>query len=154
MTSMLSDMLQSSLSKFASQFKTSSGGLGDSVPAQTAQTVASVPSVDVTTVDVASDYEDITPQGPEDQSEGEIVGSEGDPADAGIPILDNLKMSEEEQRDYDAFSLASVSVSKRPWRAQEVLKGLKPQPQNVSVTRQARPQAVTRAQAVKSAQSD
>ena len=40
-------------------------------------------------------------------SEGEIVGSEGDPADTGLPMLDNLKMSEEEQRDYDAFSLAS-----------------------------------------------
>ena len=58
-----------------------------------------------------------------DQSEGEIIDSEGEPADptvAGIPILDNLKMSEEEQREYDAFSLASVSVptlSKHPWRA-------------------------------------
>ena len=104
MTSMLSDMLQSSLSKFASQFNPSSGGQGDSAPTQI---VASVP-----TVDVASNCDD-TPQGPEDQSEGEIIDSEGEPADAGIPILDNLKkMSEEEQRDYDAFSLASVSVSK------------------------------------------
>ena len=68
MTSMLSDMLQSSLSKFASQFNTSSGGQGDSVRTQT---VASVP-----TTDVASDCEDIPP-GPEDQSEGEIVDSEG-----------------------------------------------------------------------------
>ena len=74
--------------------------------------------------------------------------------DADIPILNNLKMSEEEQRDYDAFSLASVSVSKRPWRAQEDSKVSKPQPQNVSVTRQARPQAVAKAQSVKSAQSD
>ena len=81
MTSMLSDMLQSSLSKFGSQFNTSSGGQGDSVPTQT---VASVP-----TTDVASDREDILP-GPEDQSEGEIVDSEGDPADAGIPRLDSL----------------------------------------------------------------
>ena len=55
---------------------------------------------------------DDAPQGPEDQSEGEIIDSEWDPADAGIPILDNPKMSEEEHRDYDAFSLASVSVSK------------------------------------------
>ena len=106
--------------------------------------MASVPNVDV-----ASDYDD-TPQGPEDQSEGEIIDSEGDPADAGLPILDNLKMSEEEQRDYDAFSLASVSVSKRPWRAQEDLKVSKPQPQDVSVTRQAHPQAVAKAQSVKS----
>ena len=93
-------MLQASLSKFASQFNASSGGQGDSAPTQT---VASVH-----TVDVASNYDD-TPQGPEDQSEGEIIDSEGDPADAGLPILDNLKMSEEEEQDYDAFSLASVS---------------------------------------------
>ena len=51
MTSSLSDMLQSSLSKFASQFNPSSGGQGDSA---TTQTVASVP-----TMDVASDHEDI-----------------------------------------------------------------------------------------------
>ena len=63
-------------------------------------------------------------------------------------------MSEEEQQDYDAFSLASVSVSKRPWRAQEDSKASKPQPQNVSVTRQARPQTVAKAQSVKSEQSD
>ena len=133
MTSMLSDMLQSSLIKFASQFNPSSGGQGESV---CTQNVASVP-----TVDVASDCEDI-PLGPEDQSEGEIVDSEGDPADAGIPISDphiSLKMTEEEQRDYDAFSLASVSVRKRPWRAQEDLSVSKPQPQNISLTRQARP---------------
>ena len=71
---MLSDMLQSSLSKFASQFNPSSGGQGDSAPTQT---VASVP-----TMDVASDREDIPP-GLEDQSEGEIVDSEGDSSDAG-----------------------------------------------------------------------
>ena len=76
MTSMLSDMLQSSLSKFASQFNPSSGGQGDSAPMQT---VASVPTMD-----------------------------------AGIPRLDSLKMTEEEERDYDAFSLASVSVPKQP----------------------------------------
>ena len=118
--------------------------------------MASVPTVDVATVDVASDCEDVTPpKGPEDQSEGEIVDSEGDPADAGIPILDSLKMSEEEQRDYDAFSLASVSVPKRPWRAQEDSNVSKPQPQKISHTGQARPvQAVAKAQSVKSAQSD
>ena len=110
MTSMLSDMLQASR-KFASQFNPSSGGQGDSAPAQT---VASE-----RTVDMASIYDDV-PQGPEDHSEGEIIESKGDPADAGLPILDNLKMSEEEQRDFDDFSLALVSVpaSKRPWRAQ------------------------------------
>ena len=123
MTSMLSDMLQASLSKFASQFNASSGGQEDSAPTQT---VASVP-----TIDVASNCDD-NPPGPEDQSEGEIIDSEGDPADARIPILYNLKMSEEEQR----------SVTKLPWRAQEdskVSKVSKPQPQDISFTRQARP---------------
>ena len=114
MTSMLSDMLQASLSKFASQFKPSSGGQGDTAPAQT---VASEP-----TVDVASNDDDSPHRDPVDQSEGEVTDSEGDPADptaTGLPTLEQLKMSEEEQRKFDAFSLASVSVptsSKRPWR--------------------------------------
>ena len=66
-------------------------------------------------------------------------------------------MSEEEQRDYDDFSLASVSVPKRPWRAQEVSQVSEPQPHDVSSTRQARPvmsQSAAKAQSVKSAQSD
>ena len=145
MTSMLSDMLQSSLSKFASQFNPRTGGQGDST-----QTVASLP-----TMDVASDREDIPPS-PEDQSEGVIVDSEGDSMDASIPRLDSLKMTEEE-RDYDAFSLASVSVPKRPWTAQEDSNVSKPQSQNISLSRQACPvtsQAVAKAQSVKSAQSD
>ena len=147
-TSMLSDMLQSSFIKFASQFNPSSGGQGDSVPTQT---VASVP-----TRDVASDREDIPP-GPEDQSEGEIVDSEEDPTDAVIPRLDSLKMTEDEERDFDNFSLALVTVPKRSWRAQEDSNVSKPQPQNISFSRQARPvipQAVAKAQSNKSAQSD
>ena len=152
MTSMLSDMLQASLSKFASQFNPSSGGQGDSAPMQT---VASEP-----TVDVASNDDDSPSRDPEDQSEGEIIDSEGEPADptvAGIPILDNLKMSEEEQREYDAFSLASVSVptlSKRPWRALGDSKVSQSQPQDISSVRQARPQAAANAPSVTSAQSD
>ena len=150
MTTMLSDMLQTSLRKFASQFNPA-GGQGDSAPAQTADSEP--------TVDVVSNYDD-TPQGPADQSEGEIIYSDGDPADsadAGIPILDNLKMSEEEQRDYDAFSLASVSVpalSKRPWRAQVDSKTSQSQAQDDSNVHQAHPQAVAKAQSVKSVQSD
>ena len=59
MTSMLSDMLQASFSKFASQFNPSSGGQGDTAPAQTVQTVASEP-----TVDVASNDDDSPHRGP------------------------------------------------------------------------------------------
>ena len=108
MTSMLSDMLQAFLSKFASQFNPSSGGQADTAPTQT---VASEP-----TVDVASNDDDSPPWGPEDRSEGEIIDSEGEPADltvAGIPILDNLKMSEEEQREYNEFSLAKSLFQRR-----------------------------------------
>ena len=66
-------------------------------------------------------------------------------------------MSEEEQRDYDALSLASVSVpasSKRHWRAPVDSKASQSQAQEVSIVRQARPQAVAKAQSVKSARSD
>ena len=134
---MLSDMLQASLSKFASQFNPSSGGQGDSAPTQT---VASEP-----TVDVASNDDDSPSRGPEDQSEGEIIDSEGEPADpmvAGIPILDNLKMSEEEQREYDAFSLASVSVPTSSKLGDS--KVSQSQPQDISSVRQARPQAAAK----------
>ena len=105
MTSMLSDMLQASFSKFASQFNPSSGGQGDTAPTQT---VAAEP-----TVDVASNDDDSPHRGSEDQSEGEITDSEGEPADptaTGLPTLEQLKMSEEEQREYDAFSLCSYIV--------------------------------------------
>ena len=62
MTSMLSDMLQSSLSKLASQFKPSSGRQGESVSTQ----------------NVASVHEE-SPSDQEDQSEGGVVNSEGTP---------------------------------------------------------------------------
>ena len=83
MTSMLSNMLQASLSKFASQFNPSSGGQGDTAPTKTAQTVASEP-----TVDVASNDDDSPHRGPDDQSEGEVTDSEGKPVDptaTGLP---------------------------------------------------------------------
>ena len=152
MTLMLSDMLQASLSKFASQFNPSSGGQRDTAPTQS---VASEP-----TVDVASNVDDSPHRGPEDQSEGEVTDSEGEPADptaTGLPTLDQLKMSEEEQRDFDAFSLASVSVptsSKRPWKAAGHSKVSQSQPQDNSNVLQARPQAVAKAQSVKSVHSD
>ena len=60
-------MLQSSLSKFASQFKPSSGGQGESVSTQ----------------NVASVHEE-SPSDQEDQSEGGVVNSEDDPADTQI----------------------------------------------------------------------
>ena len=45
-------------------------------------------------------------------------------------------------------------MSKRPWRAQEDSKVSKPQRQDVFITSQARPQAVAKAQSVRSTQSD
>ena len=124
MTSMLSDMLQSSLSKLTSQFTPSSGGQGESVSTQ----------------NVASDQEE-NPSDQDDHSEGEDVNSEGDPADTqGIPRLDSLRMTEEEERDFNTFSLAPVIVPKRFWRAQEDSKDSKSHSQahdvsNISQTR-------------------
>ena len=66
-------------------------------------------------------------------------------------------MSEEEQREFDDFSLASVSVptsSKRPWRAQGDSKFSQSQAQDTSNVRQARPQAVAKAQSIRSTLSD
>ena len=45
-------------------------------------------------------------------------------------------------------------MSKRPWRAQEDSWVSKPQPQDVSIASQAHPQAVAKAQSVRSTQSD
>ena len=64
LTSMLSDMLQTSFQKFASQFNTNSGGQGNNSKEKFSEA----------TVDVAYDVDnDNSPQrGPEDQSEGEV----------------------------------------------------------------------------------
>ena len=136
MTLMLSDMLQASFQKFASQFNTNSGGQGynskeDTVPKQ----VFSEPMVDVA-------------------SEGEITEGEADPADSGLPTLEQLKMSKEEQQDYDAFSLASVSVPTRPWRAMGDSRSSQSQPPDNANVSQARPQAIAKAQSIKSSSSD
>ena len=84
---------------FASQFKPSSGGQGESVSTQ----------------NVASVHEGSTSD-QEDQSEGKNVNSEGDPVDMqGIPTLDSLRMTEEEERVSNTFSLPPVTVPKRSW---------------------------------------
>ena len=152
MTSMLSDMLQASFQKLASQFNTNSGGQGnnsneDTVPKQ---------SFSEPTVDVASDDDnDNSPQrGPEDKSEGEFSEGEADPTDTGLPTLEQLKMSKEEQQDYDAFSLASVSVPKRPWRVMGDSRSSQSQPPDNANVSQARPQAIAKAQSIKSTSSD
>ena len=131
-------MLHSFLSNLASQFKPSSGGQGDSVSTQ----------------NVASDQEKILSD-QDDHSEGE--NSEGDPADTqGIPSLDSLRMTEEEERDSNTFSLFKVTV---PKRSQEDLKDSKSHSQahDVSNTSQTRPvisQVVVQAQSTRSVQSD
>ena len=152
MTSMLSDMLQASFQKIASQFNTNSGGQGnisneDTVPKQ----VFSEPTVDVASDD---DNENSPQRGPEDQSEGEVTEGEADPTDSGLPTLEQLKMSKEEQQDYDAFSLASVSVPTRPWRAMGDSRSSQSQPPDNANVSQARPQAIAKAQSIKSTSSD
>ena len=152
MTSMLSDMLQASFQKFASQFNTNSGGLGDNSKEDTVpKQVFSEPTVDV----ASDDDNEISPhRGPEDQSEGEITEGEADPTDSGLPTLEQLKMSKEEQQDYDAFSLASVSVPTRPWRAMGDSRSSQSQPPDNTNVSQARPQALAKAQSIKSSSSD
>ena len=152
MTLMLSDMLQASFQQFASQFNTNSGGQGnnskeDTIPKQ----VLSEPTVDVASDD---DNENSPHRGPEDQSEGEITEGEADPAHSGLPTLEQLKMSKEEQQDYDAFSLASVSVLTRPWRATGDSRSSQSQPQDNANVSQARPQEIAKAQSIKSSSSD
>ena len=105
MTSMLADMLQSSLSNFASQLKSNSGGQGESDSTQ----------------NVASDQEK-EPSDHDDHSEGGDLASVEDPAE--IPAdnkLENLMMTEEEERDFETFALASLNISKRKtsWRASQ-----------------------------------
>ena len=65
MTSMLSDMLQSSLKKFASQFNTNSGGQGNNSNEDT------VPKEKFSEATVVVAYDDDNDNSPQDQSEGE-----------------------------------------------------------------------------------
>ena len=80
MTSMLSEMLQASFQKFASQFNTNPGGQSidskeDTVPKEK----CSEATLDVA-YDDDNDNNDNSPQrGLDDQSEGEIIEGEGDP---------------------------------------------------------------------------
>ena len=152
MTSMLSDMLQASFQRFASQFNTNSGGQGNNSKEDTiSKQVLSEPTVDVASDD---DIENSPHRGPEDQSEGEITEMEADPADSGLPTLEQLKMSKEEQKDYDAFSLASVSVPTRPWRAMGDSRASQSQPPDNANVSQAPPQAIAKAQSIKSSSSE
>ena len=105
MTSTLTDMLQSSLSNFASQLKCSSGGQGESESTQ----------------NVASDQEK-EPSDHDDHSEGGDLASVEDPAEIpGDNKLENLMMTEDEERDFETFALASLNVFKRKtsWRASQ-----------------------------------
>ena len=122
MTSMLSDMLQASFQKFASQFNTNSGGQGDNSNEDTVPKQRfSEPTVDV----VSDDGNDNSPQrGPEDQSEGDVTEEEADPTDSGLPTLEQLKMSEEEQQDYDASwppQSRFLNILGELWEIREVL---------------------------------
>ena len=93
MTSVLADMLNSSLAKFASQLKSSSGGQGDSESTQNVPSNGKEPS-----------HHD-------DLSEGRDLASVEELSEApGDPQLENLVMTEEEQRDFETFTLASPNA--------------------------------------------
>ena len=75
---------------------------------------------------------------------GGVENSEVDPADTqGIPRLDSLRMTEEEERDFNTFSLDPVTVPKRFWRALEDSKSHS-QAHDVSQTRPVISQVVVR----------
>ena len=90
---MLADMLNSSLAKFASQLKSSSGGQGDSESTQ----------------NVPSNEKD--PSHHDDLSEGRDLSSVEELSEApGDPQLENLVITEEEQRDLETFTLVSPNA--------------------------------------------
>ena len=98
-------MLQSSLSNFASQLKSNSGGQGEFVSTQ----------------NVASDQEK-EPSDHDDHSEGGDSASGEDPPDIlGDLKLENLMMTEEEERGFETFAHASPNVSKSrsSWRVSQ-----------------------------------
>ena len=101
---MLADMLNSCLAKFASQLTSISGGQGDSESTQ----------------DVPSDGKD--PSDHDDHSEGRDLASVEKLSEApGDPQLENLVMIEEEQRDFETFTLASPNArrGKTSWKASQ-----------------------------------
>ena len=103
MTSMLADMLNSSLDKFASQLKSGSEGQGDS------------------TQNVPSDHAK-GPSDHDDHSEGRDFASVEELSEApGDPQLENLMMTEEEQRDFETFTLASLNAcrGKTSWKVSQ-----------------------------------
>ena len=105
MTSMLADMLNSSLAKFASQLKSSSGGKGDSESTQ----------------NVPSDHEK-DPSDHDEHSEGRDLASVEELSEApGDSQFENLMMTEEEQRDFETFTLASPYAhrGKTSWKASQ-----------------------------------
>ena len=90
-------MLKSSLTKFASQLKSSSGGQGDSESTQ---------NVHSDQVKDPSDHDDRS-EGRDSASIEDLTGASGDPK------LENLMMTEEEERDFETFTLVSLN-GRRP----------------------------------------
>ena len=90
---MLADILNSSLAKFASQLKSSSGGQGDSESTQ------NLPSNEKD----RSDHDDLS----EDRDLASVEELSEAPGDLQ---LENLVMTEEEQSDFETFTLASPNA--------------------------------------------
>ena len=83
MTFLIQNMIQSSLSTFASQFKSDSGGKGESFLHR----------------EPSPDHVD-----PSEGEEGELASDEEDPGlDRGDPNLTQLVLTEEEQRNFESF---------------------------------------------------
>ena len=97
MTTLIKDIIQSSLSNFASQFKSDNRGKGES----------------------SQDHETSRDRLPSpnhvdhsEGEEGELASDEEDPEiNQGDPNLDQLMLTEEEQKHFESFALALPSLS-------------------------------------------
>ena len=104
MTSLIQDMIQSSRTSFASQFKTISGRKGGSSQDQT-HTISRDPDLGVRAGSNGS--------GGSPAEEGFISEDEDPNLHHGNPNLSQLVMTAEEQRDFDSIDETSMSCQRK-----------------------------------------
>ena len=144
MPTLIKDIIQSSLSSFASQFKSDSVDKGESF--QDHETSRD------------KEHSPDPSEDPSEGKEGELASEGEDPElDQGDPYLDQLMLTEEEEKDFESFTLASLRVKRGTalWKvSQENLKfyfqarQAQRQPQaQVDIQAQAEPTQLPQAQA-------
>ena len=96
----------------------------------------------------------IPPTGPEDQSEGEVTEGETDPTDTGLPTLEQLKILRRSSKTMMLSRSPQSRFPKRPWRVMGDSRSSQSQPPDNANVSQAWPQAIAKAQSIKSTSSD